>query len=317
MGAGASVDEGITVEGELAKVLSASDNDLAKAADKLNRDIKRMVPKTASGRLDPTSIKEDERESVLEVLGRARRLAELGYANSWGYYRKTVDGGPAARDADELLEETRWLAEDFPDEPPPPRCDLPEGASINELAGMAYLKGDRLLEPLEAIIHKAGGEYKRGPRKKEGRIKEKMAEYEGDVARVVDLERATGVFDSVDDLILAISLLRAASRRGNIKIRRCKDRFGCPFENGYRDLQLNVELEGFVGELQLNLRRITEVKAKAHTVYEVERVLKDGEGRGALERAVEGPGLESEQVLRLTIEGGRSVIDAFGSLAAF
>ena len=40
---------------------------------------------------------------------------------------------------------------------------------------------------------------------------------------------------------------------------------------------------------------------------------------GALERAVDGPGLESEQVLRLTIEGGRSVIDdkRSGSLAAF
>ena len=78
MGAGASIPEGFTVDGELAKVLSASDNDLAKAADKLNRDIKRMVPKTASGRLDAASIKEDERESVLEVLGRARRLAEHG-----------------------------------------------------------------------------------------------------------------------------------------------------------------------------------------------------------------------------------------------
>ena len=44
--------EGVTVDGELAKVLSASDGDLAKAADSLNRDIKRMVPKTASGRLD-------------------------------------------------------------------------------------------------------------------------------------------------------------------------------------------------------------------------------------------------------------------------
>ena len=255
---------------------------------------------------------------MLDVVGRARRLAEHGYAVSWGYYRKTVDGGPAARDADELLEETRRLAEDFPDEPPPPRCDLPEGASINELAGLAYLKGDRLLEPLEAIVQEAGGEYKRGPRKKEGRIKEKMEEYGGDFARVVDLERTTGVFDSVDDLSLAISLLIAASRRGDITIRRCKDRFGCPFENGYRDLQLNVELEGFVGELQLNLRRITEVKAKAHTVYEVERVLKNGEGRGALERAVDCPGLESEQVLRLTIDGGRSVIDdTFGSLAVF
>ena len=80
MGAGASVDEGVTVDGELAKVLSASDGDLAAAADKLNRDIKRMVPKTASGRLDAASIKEDERESVLEILGRARRLAEHGYA---------------------------------------------------------------------------------------------------------------------------------------------------------------------------------------------------------------------------------------------
>ena len=86
MGAGASVDEGVAVDGELAKVLSASDGDLAAAADKLNRDIKRMVPKTASGRLDAASIKEDERESVLEVLGRARRLAEHGYAVSWGYY---------------------------------------------------------------------------------------------------------------------------------------------------------------------------------------------------------------------------------------
>ena len=44
MGAGASVDEGVTVDGELAKVL-AGPRRLAKAADKLNRDIKRMVPK--------------------------------------------------------------------------------------------------------------------------------------------------------------------------------------------------------------------------------------------------------------------------------
>ena len=121
MGAGASVD--VTVDGELAKVLSASDNDLAKAADKLNRDIKRMVPKTASGRLDAASIEEDERESVHEVLGRARRLAEHGYAVSWGYYRKTVDGGPAVRGVDELLAETGRLKDDFtPDTPP--RCDL-------------------------------------------------------------------------------------------------------------------------------------------------------------------------------------------------
>ena len=164
-GASASVDEGVTVDGELAKVLSASDNDLAKAADKLNRDIKRMVPKTASGRLDPTSIKEDERESVLEVLGRARRLAELGYANSWGYYRKTVDGGPAARDADELLVETRRLEEDFLIAAAP--AAMPTGgASIKDLAFLAT-EGRQTLEPLEAIVQEAGGSKEGAAKKQE------------------------------------------------------------------------------------------------------------------------------------------------------
>ena len=53
MGAGASVDEGVAVDGELAKVLSASDGDLAAAAEKVNREIVRVVPKTRSGRFDP------------------------------------------------------------------------------------------------------------------------------------------------------------------------------------------------------------------------------------------------------------------------
>ena len=51
MGAGASVDE-VTVDSELAKVLSASDGDLAAAGKKVNREIVRVVPKTDSGRLD-------------------------------------------------------------------------------------------------------------------------------------------------------------------------------------------------------------------------------------------------------------------------
>ena len=98
---------------------------------------------------------------------------------------------------------------------------------------------------------------------------------------------------------------------------RCKDHFGHPFDTGYRDLQFNIELDGFVGELQLNLRKIIDVKKQAHAAYEVERVLKAGTGRGALERAVDGPGPESEQVLRLRIECGRSIGDAFGPLAVF
>jgi len=274
MGTAASVDNSVTVNSELAKVLNMSDGNLAKAANNLNRDINRIIPKTPRGSLDATSIKDEERESVYEVLDSAKRLAEHSYDMSWGYYKKTVDGESVCH-ADELLLETKKLADDFPDVQPPPRCNLPEGASIEQLASLAYFKGDKLLKPLEIIIQEAGGEYKRGPRKKEGRIKEKMKEYDGDFARIVDLERATGVFDSVDDMNQAISLLRDASHRGEIIIRRCKDRFGNPCSNGYRDVQMNIELDGFIGELQLNLRKIIDVKKEAHIVYEVERVLKN------------------------------------------
>ena len=316
MGAGASTDGAFTVNGELAKVLSASDGDLAAAAEKVNREIVRVVPKTRSGRFDP---EHGERAAVLQVVERANLLAQHGYAVSWAYYNKPEDG--ARRDGEDLLEDTRRLEEDFtPDEPP--RCALPEGASVGAsvaaIVELAKRHGRALIESLKGLVQDAGGSYVWGPRKKEGRIREKAEkEYGGDVARVVDVERATGVFDSVDDLSLAITRLKRASRRGDITILRCKDHFGHPFDTGYRDLQFNVELDGFVGELQLNLRKIIDVKKQAHAAYEVERVLKAGEGREVLQRAVDGPGLESEQVLRLTIDGGRSVDDAFGSLTVF
>ena len=63
MGAGASVD--VAINSELAKVLSASDGDLAAAAEKANREIVRVVPKTGSGRFDP---ERGERAAVLQVV---------------------------------------------------------------------------------------------------------------------------------------------------------------------------------------------------------------------------------------------------------
>ena len=83
MGAGASVD--VAINSELAKVLSASDGDLAAAAEKANREIVRVVPKTGSGRFDP---ERGERAAVLQVVERAHLLAQHGYAVSWQQYNK-------------------------------------------------------------------------------------------------------------------------------------------------------------------------------------------------------------------------------------
>ena len=83
------------------------------------------------------------------------------------------------------------------------------------------------------------------------RISEKAAaDYDGDVARVCDVERATGVFDSVAGMTRALELLRRAVSSGGVVVCRFKDRLGEPLGSGYRDLLLNVAVGGFVGELQ-------------------------------------------------------------------
>ena len=109
MGAGASIDAISKVDGELARILGASNNDLAAAADKATRDIEHLVPKTASGQFDPTR---GDRDAVREVVERAKRLAAYGYAVSWEYYKRT--------DVEELLADTSRLSDDFtPDEDDP------------------------------------------------------------------------------------------------------------------------------------------------------------------------------------------------------
>ncbi|KAH8046239.1 hypothetical protein JL721_12446 [Aureococcus anophagefferens] len=136
----------------------------------------------------------------------------------------------------------------------------------------------------------------------------------GDVAGV-DAERATGVYGTANDFNAAISKLRAAARGEELRILRCKNNLSGG-TSGYRDVKLNVDVDGFVGELQLTFQSIKEIKdSGAHQVYEVSRVLAASGDDDALARALDGPDLESEQMLTLACADGRSVLDACGSVA--
>ena len=81
---------------------------------------------------------------------------------------------------------------------------------------------------------------------------------------------------------------------------------------------LNVEIpgSGFVGELQLTLRGLVDVKESAHRIYNVTRALRSGD-EDELRRAAAGPpGLKSEEVLRLhCLPGKLGAVDPFGDLA--
>ena len=242
----------------------------------------------------------------------ANKRVEKRYADAWN--KCAVVRGETIPAVDELRDACAALVEDFHEKAP--RCALAADAGVSALVDMASRCGAALHEALERLVTRAGGEYVHGPQKAAERIAEKAKnDYDGDVARVVDVERATGLFDSLEDLNAAVSVLREASSDGSLTIRRFKDCFFTEkFKSGYRDLKLNVEVSGFVGELQLNLRRIKTVKDHAHKLYNVDRVV-DEDGDEALYRAIVGLDLESEQVLSLAADGGQSVLDACGRIS--
>ena len=236
--------------------------------------------------------------------GANERIKER-YVAGWQSY--TARKGAAV---DELRDACAALVEDFHEAEP--RCALPANTP-SALVEKASRHGAALHAALERLVTKAGGEYVHGPKKKVERIKEKAEnDYEGDVARVVDVERATGLFDSLESLNTAASAFRGTI--DGLTVRRCKDAFFAhKHDSGYRDMKLFVEVAdtGFIGELQLNLRQIQNIKGHAHKVYDVERVLEKGTDE-ALRRAIDGLDLESEQVLCLAADGGQSILDACG-----
>ena len=171
-------------------------------------NVERAVPRTPGGSRD---VEHCDRDGLTDVISRAEQDIKAFYDAAW---ESCV--------ADDLLAATAAFQADFPGAKPPPRCALPEGATVDELEELASERAEAMHAALEQPVKESGGAYFQGPRKGTLRIKEKAeADYGGDVARVVDVERATGVYGTADEFNAAISKLRAAARGEELRILRC------------------------------------------------------------------------------------------------
>jgi hypothetical protein len=277
--------------------------DLDDISHQLELFFERVVPRTPRGTLD---VMRCERGAVRDAVDQANANVAKRYQGAFEAY--ALRNGAALPVAKEFRETCATLTTEF-SPTQPPRCALPPDSDVELLIKLASENGDALHAALRQPILKGGGAYHPGPRKKAQRSVEKArSDYGGDVARVVDVERATGVFDSLDALNSTLLLLHGLTSKGQLSIRRCKDAFFAhKHPSGYRDVKLFVEVSGtgFIGELQLNLRRILQIKDVAHKIYNVERALEDEE---ALRRAIVGLDIESKQVLRLVADGAMSVL---------
>ena len=123
-----------------------------------------------------------------------------------------------------------------------------------------------------AIAAFPGSHFDAAPLKSKARIVEKAEkEYNGDYSRLVDVVRASAVFESAADLGRFVASL-AGDDAMEVKVVRAKDRFNHDI-SGYRDMLLNVRVrdDPHVGELQLHIGRIKAIKPKAHRLYGILR----------------------------------------------
>jgi hypothetical protein len=120
-----------------------------------------------------------------------------------------------------------------------------------------------------------------GPQKKVERIAVKSAmDYEGDVALVKDVVRATIAVRSADDLITALQ--RLSESGVEILPQSFKDNVTRPLSTGYRDLNLIVKLPGskMLAEVQIIVKPMLEAKmTMGHRLYEAWRVLDENTPR--------------------------------------
>jgi len=128
---------------------------------------------------------------------------------------------------------------------------------------------------MKQLVIDHNGEYKAGPTKDERRVKQKVEnDYKGKggYQRLVDLQRATGVFKVATDFL---ECLKACAESKDLTIARVKDRLNTPEDSGYRDVLMNLRhSSGFVVELQLNFEKVALVKSETHRFYELARMIK-------------------------------------------
>ncbi|CAN1208610.1 hypothetical protein TUMEXPCC7403_00215 [Tumidithrix helvetica PCC 7403] len=127
-------------------------------------------------------------------------------------------------------------------------------------------------------------------------------EYGGDHSRLVDICRASIIYNSYRDLMLGLGKCKEM-----LALVREKNRFAKPTPAGYRDILLNVRLSnGHIAELQLHLQQIMDVKnGVGHKLYEEVR---------SIERAAKeaGKALDPEETAKVEqlLQESRSHYDA-------
>jgi len=118
------------------------------------------------------------------------------------------------------------------------------------------------------IANMVNAEYKAADLKGSSRAVEKvMYDYAGDATMIKDLLRATIVVDNFQQAGVALRELRSQYRVLDSGFRNLLDPKVKALDGGYRDIKMNVEIDGHIAEVQISIPEFMKVKDKYHSMY--------------------------------------------------
>jgi len=194
------------------------------------------------------------------------------YRDAWEEL-SNADMGAAEKLSQSVHELKKMVGKAAKTEDASPPCQTADIESIEQLRAAADAAGPKLHAFGESIAKQCAGgvRYKSAPTKGEERIREKtLTDYGGDCRRIVDAARGSIICETLAELAAVIQVLLADKTRAPMVV-RVKDRLSEPASGGYRDVMLNVEIEGHVCELQLHLAKLHGIKSQAHRIYKMKR----------------------------------------------
>ena len=172
-----------------------------------------------------------------------------------------------------------------------------DDTKINKLIEQAEALKPKYDDIIKGLASQCNGTAKLAPVKTFKRAKEKVvADFTdkgtnmSDVSRLVDLCRGSIVFDKIGDIVKAVELLP----NSGVKIIKAKNKFSKLDDSGYRDFNFNIEIDGYICELQLHIKEIIEFKDGAgHDLYVEQQ---------GLERATSLTGEQKERLQAIIVE---------------
>jgi len=134
------------------------------------------------------------------------------------------------------------------------------------------------------IANLVNAEYQAVNLKGSSRAVEKIRyEYGGDATQIKDLLRSTIVVNNFQQAGVALREVRNRFQALDSGFRNLLDPNSKSLEGGYRDIKINVNVDGHIAEVQINFPELIAVKEKFHYLYEerdnLERIIND-EKRG-------------------------------------